>query len=73
MPIIYDLIMGIVAGTFTELTDGIINTDDGAWDESIFPSEYEEFFASFFVPNVSVIIEDQYQAWICLLEQFWHC
>lgn len=59
LPLIYDLIHGIVAGTFAELTNGIINTEDLAWESSIFPANYKEFFSSFFVPQTSTTLENR--------------
>jgi hypothetical protein len=53
-PLVYDLVYGIVAGTVAEVTQGIINTDDGAWDSSVFPATAKEFFESYFVPSAPV-------------------
>ena len=70
---IYDLLLGVVAGNFTELTNGIINTDDGAWwDSSIFPAEYEDFFTSFFRPDISSTSGSEYQLLRCLLKESWN-
>jgi hypothetical protein len=58
---IYDLIYGFLAGSVAEVTDGLINTDDGAWDESIFPTTSKEFFESYFIPEAPVT--EEYQQW----------
>lgn len=58
-PLVYDLVYGIVAGTVAEVTQGIINTDDGAWDSSVFPATAKEFFESYFVPSAAVRQEYQ--------------
>ncbi|MEM1370169.1 MAG: hypothetical protein AAGG02_19640 [Cyanobacteria bacterium P01_H01_bin.15] len=59
--LVHDLVYGIIAGSLTQITDGIIDTDDGAWSSSIFPATAKEFFSSYFILEAPV--EPEYLEW----------
>ncbi|WP_227428922.1 hypothetical protein [Psychrobacter sp. I-STPA6b] len=42
---------GLIACAVAELTDGILFSDDGAWDYHYFPCDYSEFLAVYFRPD----------------------
>ena len=50
---IVTLSYGMLAASLAKLTDGIIYSDDGAWDYSIFPTTPEEFLLCYFRPEYS--------------------
>jgi hypothetical protein len=52
-PAIISLAYGVVAAAFTELTNGLIFSDDGAWDSAIFPTSADCFLQSYFNPQYS--------------------
>ena len=47
-PAIIGLCYGFLAATLAKLTDGIIYTDDGAWDYEKFPADPNEFLKWYF-------------------------
>jgi len=47
-PAIINLSYGLIAAAFTELTNGLIYSDDGAWDYAIFPTSANHFLQNFF-------------------------
>lgn len=52
-PAIIALSYGILAASLAQLTDGIIYSDDGAWDYSKFPADADEFLAWYFRPELA--------------------
>jgi len=52
-PAIINLAYGLVAAALTELTNGLIFSDDGAWDYAIFPTSADCFLQSYFNPQYS--------------------
>ncbi len=50
-PSIINLSYGLIASAFAELTNGIIFTDDNAWDYNMFPTEAGIFLAKYFNPE----------------------
>ena len=42
---------GLIACAVAELTDGILFSNDGAWDYHYFPCDYSEFLAVYFRPD----------------------
>lgn len=47
------LAYGMLAGSLAELVEGIIYTDDGAWDHRLFPMRAAEFLPLYFRPELS--------------------
>lgn len=54
-PSIINLSYGIIAAAFAELTDGIIYSDDNAWDYNMFPTEAGKFLSKYFRPEYPVV------------------
>jgi hypothetical protein len=50
---ITDLLFGYVTGSIAELVDGIIHTDDGAWEPIHFPLFSKDFFKLFLNPELT--------------------
>ncbi|MDH3348973.1 MAG: hypothetical protein OEM02_12850 [Desulfobulbaceae bacterium] len=50
---IIDLLFGYVTGVIAELVDGIIHTDDYAWEPDLFPVFSKDFFKFYFIPEVT--------------------
>ena len=50
-PGIVCLIYGILAAALAELTDGVIYSDDGAWDNSMLPTTFDDFIEKYFNTN----------------------
>lgn len=48
---ITNLLHGILAGSIAKLTDGLILSDDSAWEWEKMPYTADEFIAEFFVPE----------------------
>jgi len=59
-PAIINLSYGLIAAAFTELTNGLIFSDDGAWDYAIFPTSADRFLQSYFNPLYSA---PKYASW----------
>ena len=53
-PAIINLSYGLIAAAFTELTNGLIFSDDSAWDYAIFPTSADIFLQSNFDPHYPV-------------------
>lgn len=53
-PGIIALSYGIIAAAVAELTNGILWSDDGAWDIAELPATCGDFYRSYFVPRESV-------------------
>lgn len=53
-PGIFALSYGLIAAAIAELTDGIIWSDDGAWDHQRFPADSEYFLQWYFRPEKAV-------------------
>jgi len=52
-PGIIALSYGMLAASLAELTNGIIYTDDGAWDYSLFPTTADDFLKWYFRPELA--------------------
>lgn len=65
-PGIISLSYGILAASLCMLTDGLIYTDDGAWDYSLFPTTAEDFFSWYFKPELSNNSDDKKWAEQCI-------
>ena len=50
-PGIINLAYGILAGCLANLTDGLVTSDDSAWDWSLMPATGPEFLDFYFVPE----------------------
>jgi hypothetical protein len=50
-PAAINVAYGIIAACFARLTQGIIFTDDGAWDYECFPATADEFLTWYFIPE----------------------
>ena len=50
-PAIVNLTYGLIAAAFAKLTDGVIYSNDGGWDYSLFPTKANEFLGHYFDPN----------------------
>ncbi len=56
-PAIIDIAYGLLAASMAELTGGLINTCDGAWDYQHFPATPAEFDRWYFVPEQALASE----------------
>lgn len=56
-PILASLATGFVAAALAELSEGVIYSDDGAWDPSLFPCLPSTFLASFMNPRAAGLTE----------------
>jgi hypothetical protein len=65
-PGIIVLAYGLLSASLCELTDGLIYTDDGAWDYSLFPTTAEEFCMWYFRPELSRKHDDKKWAEECI-------
>jgi len=45
------LLYGMLAASLASLTDGIVHSDDGAWDYSMMPASTDEFLSFFLKPE----------------------
>jgi hypothetical protein len=52
-PAIIALAYGMLAASLATLVDGIIYSDDGAWDYSMFPAKAEDFLEWYFRPELT--------------------
>jgi hypothetical protein len=52
-PAIINIGYGILAGSLAELTDGIVNSDDGAWDYRRLPAQPDVFLRTYFRPELN--------------------
>jgi len=52
-PAIIALSYGLISGSIAKLTNGILWSDDGAWDNKFFPVESDEFLKYYFRPNIA--------------------
>lgn len=50
-PSIVNLSYGMIAAAFAKLTDGIIYSNDSAWDYDVFPVRADEFLEQYFNPD----------------------
>jgi hypothetical protein len=50
-PAIINLTYGLLAGCLAELTNGLIMSDDSAWDWSLMPATGRDFLDFYFVPE----------------------
>uniref|UniRef100_UPI000D3BE0DA hypothetical protein n=1 Tax=unclassified Variovorax TaxID=663243 RepID=UPI000D3BE0DA len=66
-PAIINFAYGIIAASLAELTDGIIHSDDSAWDYDRFPAEAADFYVWFFDPEGTSDPERAAWARACLL------
>jgi len=66
--VIYDLVHGVVASSLAKLTEGIVNSDDGAWDPSTLPIDADNFVESYLNPEAPVTTE-YHQLSMLLIEQ----
>jgi hypothetical protein len=60
-PGIINIAYGYIAASLAELTDGIIYSDDSAWDYSRFPCKANEFYEFYFRPEKA--IGPEYKEW----------
>lgn len=60
-PAIIDIAYGLLAASLAELTGGLINTSDGAWDYQHFPATAAEFDRWYFLPDQA--LADEYREW----------
>jgi hypothetical protein len=65
-PGIVCLVYGLIAASVCKLTEGLIYSDDGAWDYKLFPSNAEDFFSWYFMPNLTS--NQEYKDWakVCI-------
>ena len=56
------LAFGLIAASFAELTNGLLFSDDGAWDYKRFPATAEEFDACYFRPEMAISQEYKQRA-----------
>lgn len=66
-PGIIVLSYGLIAASLCMLTDGLIYSDDGAWDYSLFPTTADDFFNWYFKPELSKKYDDKKRAEKCIL------
>lgn len=59
-PAIMNLSYGLIAAAFAKLTDGIIFSDDSAWDYEMFPTTADAFLQAYFDPEYP---EREYADW----------
>ncbi len=57
-PGIIALSYGLISGSIAKLTNGILWSNDGAWDTEFFPIEYPEFFKYYFRPETALTNDD---------------
>jgi hypothetical protein len=53
-PGMVNLAYGFIASAFAELTNGVIFSDDGAWDYKRFPALHSEFDSWYFRPHLAL-------------------
>jgi len=53
-PAVINLSYGLIAAAFTELSNGFVFSDDGAWDYALFPTNANRFLQSYFDPQYPV-------------------
>ncbi|WP_425800786.1 hypothetical protein ACHOLT_11635 [Desulfitobacterium sp. Sab5] len=61
-PGVIALCYGLIAASLAKLTDGLIYTDDGAWDYSQFPTNADNFLTWYFRPEFTV--DTDYKEWV---------
>jgi hypothetical protein len=65
-PAIINFAYGILAATLAELTDGIIYSDDCAWESERLPATASELYESYFVPSKALTSDGADWAGKCL-------
>lgn len=65
-PAIINLTYGIIAGALAQLTNGLINSLDSAWDYQRFPATAEEFYSWYFHPDKAMNPEKREWAERCI-------
>lgn len=60
-PAIINLSYGLIAAALAQLTDGLIYSDDGAWDYSLFPTQVDDFISHYFIPEKAT--NSDYKEW----------
>jgi hypothetical protein len=60
-PALINFAYGILAAALAELTDGLVYSDDSAWDFERFPARAEAMYAWYFVPEKA--IDPGYRQW----------
>lgn len=65
-PGIICLAYGLIAASLCKLTEGLIYSDDGAWDYKMFPTTADDFFDWYFRPELSSIQEEKDWAKSCI-------
>jgi hypothetical protein len=65
-PGIIVLSYGLIAAAIAQLTDGLIYTDDGAWDYSLFPAKVDDFLNWYFRPEIATHTESKEWAEVCI-------
>lgn len=65
-PGLINLAYGHLSAAVALLTDGLITTEDGAWDEHLFPVRAEEFLSVYFRPEKTNDTENKKWAERCL-------
>ena len=65
-PAIVALSYGMLAASLAKLTNGIIYTDDGAWDYSLFPVTANDFCMWYLKPELAVSEEYRIMAQDCI-------
>jgi hypothetical protein len=65
-PGIIVLSYGLIAAALAELTHGLIYSDDGAWDYSLFPASINDFLGWYFRPEITTHTESKQWAESCI-------
>jgi len=60
-PALINFAYGILAAALAELTDGLVYSDDAAWDTERFPASAQAVYAWYFVPEKA--IDPGYRQW----------
>lgn len=65
-PGIIVLSYGLLVASLSKLTDGLVYTDDGAWDYSLFPTTADDFWKWYFKPELCTNQDDKVWAEECI-------
>ena len=61
-----DILYGVLSGTLAELTNGIVYSDDSAWDYQRMPIKGQEFLSSYYIPEKEIDNEMKERATKCI-------
>lgn len=65
-PGIINLAYGLIAASLAKITDGLVYSDDGAWDYNCFPALAEDFFGWYFKPEFAEKNDDKVWVQDCI-------